>query len=108
MNASVLQPKTWITLCVCFALFLGAVIGFGALADEVLEGDTTAFDQTVLQAINTKSSPAFDSVFLVITEIGGVIGISLLTLIALGILLKKTPLQTSSHRCGQCYWGYYC
>ena len=64
MNASVLQPKTWITLCVCFALFLGAVIGFGALADEVLEGDT-------------------------ITEIGGVIGISLLTLIALGILLKK-------------------
>lgn len=89
MNASVLQPKTWITLCVCFALFLGAVIGFGALADEVLEGDTTAFDQTVLQAINAKSSPVLDSVFLVITEIGGVIGISLLTLIALGILLKK-------------------
>lgn len=83
------QRNTWVTLLVCFVLFLGVSIGFGALADEVNEGDTTAFDQLVLQSINEQSSPALDTIFLVVTEIGGVIGISIITLIALTFLVKK-------------------
>lgn len=89
MKATMNHSQIWITLLVCFALFLGAAIGFGALADEVREGDTASVDQTILRSINERASPELDGVFLVVTEIGGVIGISVITLAALIFLLVK-------------------
>jgi membrane-associated phospholipid phosphatase len=59
-----------------FGCVLLISIGFVALADEVHEGDTLAFDQAVLQAIHARSSDFWNSFFLVATEFGGVIGVA--------------------------------
>ncbi len=84
-----MNKHSFIKLALFFALFLGATIGFVALADEVHEGDTLAFDKAVLHTINEQSSPALDTFFLAVTHLGGTIGVIVITVIALTILLVR-------------------
>ncbi len=63
---------------------------FGIVAYLVTSGTTKPFDQAALLWINQHASPAFDSFFLAITDLGGVIILAAATLaIVLYLLVKK-------------------
>lgn len=51
-------------------LAAGALLFFGWLADEVLEGDTVRFDNYIRSAVHQESSPPLTAVMLVFTAIG--------------------------------------
>ncbi|HET9983420.1 MAG TPA: phosphatase PAP2 family protein [Longimicrobiales bacterium] len=53
-----------------FALAAACVVGFAALADEVFEGDTRAFDEAILHWVGAHRSPVVDAVALEITALG--------------------------------------
>lgn len=84
-----MNKRMLIKLTIFFLLFLGATIGFVALADEVHEGETLAVDQTILRTINEHSSPALDQFFLVVTNFGGTIAVVIITVLALAVLLAQ-------------------
>lgn len=66
-------------LVCAFVIFLVCSIGFVALADEVLEGDTLWFDQAALLAIRAQSSEMLDRIFLGVTQLGGLLGVFMLS-----------------------------
>ncbi len=70
-------------------LFLLVAGLFGVVADNVHEGDTLAFDQSVLQAINKTSTPELDRFFLILTEFGGVAFVALVTIALFCYLIYK-------------------
>jgi membrane-associated phospholipid phosphatase len=75
-------------LAVFFGLFLALLIGFAQLADEVHEGETLWIDKSILLAINGTSNDILNTFFVVVTQLGGVLGVitltaGLLTLLAL-------------------------
>lgn len=66
-------PKQLILLLgVALASFIGLMVGFVALVDEVTEGSTTAFDESVLLAINQQSTPFLDVFMRSVTDFGSI------------------------------------
>ncbi len=59
--------------------YLLIVLAFGYIADEVLEGDTQGVDTHVLQAIHTIYSPQLTHFVMVMTQLGSVLVVGLLT-----------------------------
>jgi undecaprenyl-diphosphatase len=59
---SLLAWRTWFRLDAIWVISLfmagSLLIGFGLLAEEVLEGDTSAFDQAILQVFRSAADPA--------------------------------------------------
>ena len=84
-----MNKAIFLRLAVCFMLFLGVAIGFAQLADEVHEGETLAFDQSILRAINTTASPIWNTFYVNVTHLGGVVAVVGVTVVALGILLAR-------------------
>ena len=72
--------QTLTRLGVAFSVLLLPVFVFVELADEVREGETLPFDQKVLRAINIHASPTLDVLAVTVTQLGGLIGTSVLTL----------------------------
>jgi len=70
-----------------FVLFMVSAIGFALIADEVKEQDTLRYDDAILTAINTQSSPLLDAFFVPVTNTGDVIIVSIATLLVAGSLL---------------------
>lgn len=70
-------------------IFLAAASLFGALAEEVDEGDTAMFDQTTLHSINNIATPALDQLFLIVTQFGGVAFVSVVSILLLCYFLYK-------------------
>lgn len=71
-------------------LFTGLVlcsILFVAIAEQVRELDTLGFDEAVLQAIYGMSNRFLDVFMPVATELGGVLGVSVISAIAVSILI---------------------
>ena len=62
---------------------------FVELVDEVLEGETIMFDESVLLYINARSTPLLDSLIPLVTELGGVVMVTLVTTTAVALLLNK-------------------
>lgn len=56
-------------LSFAFFIFLGALIGFGAFAEEVLEGETQAFDEAVLRWLDGSRTGWLDVVMLEVTAL---------------------------------------
>src|SRR3954466_10180974 len=52
------ERRREVFLVAAFSAVAGLVLGFGMLAEEVLEGDTQAFDRAVLQALRTNGDLA--------------------------------------------------
>ncbi len=75
-----------------FALAAAAVFGFAALAEEVFEGDTKAFDTALLHWAGAHRSPALNDVALQVTGLG-----SAATLITI-VLVAAALLWVSKHR----------
>lgn len=71
------------------ALFVVAAGIFGYVAKNVHEGDTLAFDQSVLRAINEHSTKTLDTFFLIATEFGGVAFVAIVSALLFGFLLYK-------------------
>ena len=71
-------------------------MGFVQLADEVHEGETLAFDTSILQAINTTASPGWDAFYLGVTQLGSVVGIVILTLVGLTVCLVKRKYTSAT------------
>lgn len=90
-----LSKHTFIRLGILFGIFLITSIGFVALADEVHEGETLAFDQSALTAINEHASPYFDTFFVTITQLGGVIGVVAVTLGLLMLFLLRKAYRSA-------------
>lgn len=76
---------------------LGFTVGgvlFGLLAYFVTSGATKPFDQATLLWINQHASSAFDSFFLAVTDLGGVVILAVATLvIVITLLVKKKHPQ---------------
>jgi len=81
------------TLAVYFSVFMLLIVAFVELVEEVFEGETLFYDEAILNGINSFSTPFFDSFFVVITQLGGVFGIIILTTILLAFLLRRKLYQ---------------
>ena len=73
------SPRTWRQLVVAFLIFAVPVFGFAQLADEVREQDTLRFDEAVLRAVNTLATPTLDAAVIGLTQLGGPVGVVVLT-----------------------------
>lgn len=94
MFAALRQQGWW--LLVVLALIGGALWGFAELADEVAEGDTHAFDRSVLLAFRTPGDLAhtigpewMPYVARDLTALGGATVLVMLTLASIGYLLLR-------------------
>jgi membrane-associated phospholipid phosphatase len=76
-------------LAAFFGLFLALLIGFAQLADEVHEGETLWIDNNILLAINATSNVFLNALFVIITQLGGVLGVITLTAGLLTLLLLR-------------------
>ena len=86
-------------LLVVLLLLSAAVFGFAQIADEVIEGDTRAFDERVLLALRTPGDPSnpigppwVEELARDVTGLGGVWLLGFFTLVAAGYLfLAERP-----------------
>ncbi|RYX78969.1 phosphatase PAP2 family protein [bacterium] len=76
-------------LILSFLLFLVAAGLFGFVSTNVHQGDTLTFDQSFLRSINSYSSPFLDSFFLIFTELGGVIAVTITSLALFSYFMYK-------------------
>lgn len=72
-----------------FFLFTALVTAFISLTEDVLEKDTLAWDREVLLFINKGSTPFLNKLMPIITNFGGAIGVTLITVIFLAVFLKR-------------------
>lgn len=84
-----MHRKTLISLASILVSLGAAAALFGVIADEVTEGDTLPYEDAILLAINSWSSPILDATTLVVTEFGGSIGVSIIVLILCGLLARR-------------------
>lgn len=86
---NIFPSSVWRRLAAAAALFVLPVILFVQLAEEVAEHETLGFDQAVLRAVNTLASPGLDGVMVAITQLGGVVGVAVVTAGLLVLLWQK-------------------
>jgi undecaprenyl-diphosphatase len=89
-------------LAVLVVLAAAAVYAFVELVDEVLEGESRAFDEWVLQALRSPGDPGqpigpwwVESMFVDITALGGTTVVTLMTLAVLGYLVMDGKRHTA-------------
>ena len=83
------NPTLFKRIAISFAAALLLAAVFAVLATDVHKGDTLAFDQAVLRAINERSSDGLNTLFLIVTELGGVIAVTLLATAIFGYLVYR-------------------
>lgn len=71
------------------SLLVASVALFAAITDEVTDGDVLPYDERILTAINQTLSPRFDAVFVIGTDLGGVIAVVLMSAAIGGWLLYR-------------------
>lgn len=59
---------------------------FLSIADEVREGEAIAFDGFLLNAVRDSAGPFWDQFFVIVTDLGGVLGVTVLTAVATALL----------------------
>ena len=87
---SMLEARTLMTLFIT----VGAMLVFAEFVDRVVEGETRAFDETVLLAFRDRNNPSYpigpvwlQIMFRDITPLGGYAVVTLITLTVIGYLL---------------------
>ncbi len=84
-----MHNKAAVKIAVALLLFVASISLFVSIADEVGEGDSLAYDRATLLFINHYFSPYLDVVMVVGTDLGGVIGVSIISLITAALLTYK-------------------
>lgn len=75
-------------LAALFAFGVGVTL-FALIADEVLDGETSTFDSSILLWINARASPVLDQFFITLTDLGGATFIAALTAVIVAFLIYK-------------------
>jgi len=75
-------------LAALFAFGVGVTL-FALIADEVLDGETSTFDSSILLWINARASSALDTFFIAFTDIGGFKFIVIVTAIIVAYMIYK-------------------
>lgn len=70
-------------------MFIVATYTFAEILEEVHEGNTLLIDNAILRYINQTATPFWDQFFLFITQLGGIIGVLVITFLIVGLLVKK-------------------
>ncbi|MFZ1258589.1 MAG: phosphatase PAP2 family protein [Candidatus Saccharimonas sp.] len=83
------QVKLTASVIAAFTLFALCVMGFVNIAHEVIERETSPIDTGILKAVHRLESHFLDSFIPVATDIGGVVGVSVLTVLALALFVYK-------------------
>jgi undecaprenyl-diphosphatase len=84
-GAAILRIHKWRLLLV----FLGVLLplwGFGAMVEDLREGEAFAFDVPILQAMHAMAGPGLDRLFILMTEVGyawGVVPADIVLVLAL-------------------------
>ncbi len=82
----VIGDLTWWYLGLSLSIIVVLVAVFVSLADEVIEGETVGIDGAILRWFSTFHSPPLDTFISIATDSGGVVGVTVLTAIAVGLL----------------------
>lgn len=77
------------SVLIVFVVVAVASILFVKLAGEVREQETLPFDQTILMAIKDSSTPFLDRFMPIATDIGGVVGVTALTVLFASLFAYK-------------------
>lgn len=77
---------TWWSLGMAFIVFSGITAAFVKIAEEVHEGSTLRYDDAILWYIHHLHNVFFDTFIKMATQLGGLIGVSVLTFICLCFL----------------------
>lgn len=88
----IFSSRTWRQLIVAFGLFLLPAYAFVELADEVRDKETLVFDEAVLRAVNSVSTPLLDAVAVGATQLGGVLGVLVITAGLVALLVSRKML----------------
>lgn len=78
-NPRIFSSETLWRLVLAFMFLVIPVLLFVELAEEVREGEALLLDEQILQTINGYSSPLLDTLTVGFTQLGGVIGVVVLT-----------------------------
>lgn len=87
------QARFSVGLLVAYVLCSLCSIGFVKLAWEVRERETLSFDEAVLTSINRLSTPFFDTFMPIATDIGGVVGVTALTVLLVALFVYKNEYR---------------
>lgn len=83
------QLQFSLSLLVAYAAFSLCAMGFVRLAWEVREKETMQLDEQVLMTINGWSNKFLDSFLPIATDIGGMVGVAVLTLLLMTVLIYR-------------------
>ncbi|HKR02402.1 MAG TPA: phosphatase PAP2 family protein [Pyrinomonadaceae bacterium] len=75
----------WLLLSLAGAL--GALFFFAWLAEEMLEGETKAFDELVRAFVNSHASPLLTTIMRLVTELGSVLWLTVLGVCVVGAFI---------------------
>lgn len=82
-------PRKLLLVLAGAAVVFGAmIISFVALVDEVREGDTLRYDEAILYAVNSHSTPFLDTAMRIVTDFGSV-GVAIAVAIGAVIYMIK-------------------
>ena len=79
-------------LAVAFVVLIAPVFFFVELADEVKDQETLLVEEAVLRGVNSLASPQLDTVAVILTQLGGVVGVVALT-VGFALLLWGRQLR---------------
>ncbi len=87
------QVKFSLTLVAAYVLFALFAMGFVRLAWEVREQETLRIDQQVLMTVNGWSNNFLDSFMPIATDIGGMVGVIVLTVVFVSMFIYKNEYR---------------
>lgn len=87
------QIQFSLSLLAAYAIFSLCVMGFVRLAWEVREKETLQFDKQVLIVINGWSNTFLDSFLPIATDVGGMVGVTVLTLLVMAVLIYRNEYR---------------
>src|SRR5215208_792759 len=95
MSTTGANEKRWfeflsLSLLLGLAAAIGALVFFGWLSDEVLEGDSRQFDEATRAAVHQFASPAMTAVMRGLSFVGSTLALTVLTTVVIvPLALKK-------------------
>jgi membrane-associated phospholipid phosphatase len=92
-SAVALLKRRWRSLLLAFLLYSLPMIAFVSIADEILEQEPLPGDTAVLQAVHALDSQVLNSVVPIVTNLGGMAGVVILTLLAIVLLVMRRRIR---------------
>lgn len=87
MNERKMTFMKWIRIILAYLFYVAMVFGFKELAENVMNDTTMEWDIAILEAINTRATPAGDQIVLALTDLAGPIFIPIIAVILIGFFI---------------------